>query len=138
MQRIGDRIRLLCSVLELSKRKFAEKVNIKASTLSSIVNGSSPSSDIISAVVNNYPELNERWLLIGEGPIWKKDLWQSFGVAEQKELDALNEQIKIKSEIIEALKGQVNALERTVSLLEKQMNLLEGEISKRDETKKVS
>jgi transcriptional regulator with XRE-family HTH domain len=125
MQQIGERIDMLCEALDVSRRKFAEKIGENPSTIASIVRGSSPSANIICSIIEHYPELNERWLLMGELPIWKKELLSELLPTDGKEVEALQQQIEHKNETISALKGQVTALEKTVELLEKQLLLME-------------
>ena len=127
MQTIGKRIDLLCSELDCSRRKFAEKIQEKPSTIASIVRGSSPSANIICSILNTYPDLSERWLLMGEGSIWKE---KNTGIGLAQE--TLEHQLLLKEETIAALKGQVAALEKTVLLLEKQL-----ELSERQKTLKI-
>ena len=130
MQQIGERIDTLCGAMGISRRKFADKIGENPSTIASIVRGSSPSANIICSIIEQYPELNERWLLMGEGPIWKKDLFTEFSSEEEKGQEALKQQIEYKNETISALKGQVSALEKTVELLEKQLALLEQQFTR--------
>jgi transcriptional regulator with XRE-family HTH domain len=123
MQTVGDRIDLICEALDISRRKFAERIEEKPSTIASIVRGSSPSANIICSIVNNLPDLNERWLLMGEGEMWKSDM----NIIEDAEYDRLKQQLEHKNETIDALKGQVSALEKMVELLEKQLDLIENQ-----------
>lgn len=125
-QQIGERIDALCMALGLSRRKFAEIIGENPSTIASIVRGTNPSSNIICSILEQYPELNERWLLMGEGPLWKKDLL-SLSVKDDKEQDALKLQIESKNSTIAALQGQVSALEKLIDIYEKQIQLLQKE-----------
>lgn len=123
MQTVGDRIDLICEALDVSRRKFAERIQEKPSTIASIVRGSSPSANIICSILSRFPDLNERWLLMGEGGMWKADLNQP----EEADLENLQQQLEHKNETIDALKGQVTALEKMVDLLEKQLDLIENQ-----------
>jgi transcriptional regulator with XRE-family HTH domain len=114
--------------LGVSRRKFADIIGENPSTIASIVRGTNPSSVIICSILEHYPELNERWLLMGEGPIWKKDLL-ALTVKDEREQDGLKQQIENKNDTISALKGQVSALEKTIELLEKQMQLMEKQLA---------
>jgi transcriptional regulator with XRE-family HTH domain len=125
---IGERIDVLCMALGVSRRKFADIIGENPSTIASIVRGTNPSSVIICSILEHYPELNERWLLMGEGPIWKKDLL-ALTVKDEREQDGLKQQIENKNDTISALKGQVSALEKTIELLEKQMQLMEKQLA---------
>jgi len=126
VQTVGERIELLCEKLDISRRKFAEKIAENPSTIASIVRGSSPSANIICSILRTFPELNERWLLMGDGAMWKADV-NIVSETEVGELDNLRQQIEHKNETINALKGQVTALEKMVELFEKQLHLIENQ-----------
>ncbi len=127
MQTVGDRIDLICEALDISRRKFAERIQEKPSTIASIVRGSSPSANIICSILQALPDLNERWLLMGEDKMWKSEM----SIPQDGELENLTQQLEHKNETIDALKGQVTALERMVELLEKQLNLLENQFNQK-------
>lgn len=135
VQSVGERIELLCERLDISRRKFAEKIEENPSTIASIVRGSSPSANIICSILMAFPELSERWLLMGEEPMWKADFKVIPESTDATELENLRQQLDHKNETILALKGQVTALEKMVELLEKQLQLLE---SQHDINKKAS
>jgi hypothetical protein len=127
MQQIGERIDVLCMALGISRRKFAEVIGENPSTIASIVRGTNPSANIICSILDHYPELNERWLLMGEGPIWKKDQIVPE-LKDDKFQDALKQQLESKNDTIAALKGQVNALEKMNDMFHKQILILEREL----------
>lgn len=126
-QTVGDRIEMLCDQLDISRRKFADKIEENPSTIASIVRGSSPSANIICSILRTFPELNERWLLMGDGLMWKDDTNTKTEIMEEEDSENLRQQLAHKNETIIALKGQVTALEKMVELLEKQLHLLENQ-----------
>jgi transcriptional regulator with XRE-family HTH domain len=127
MQLIGERIDVLCMALGISRRRFAEVIGENPSTIASIVRGTNPSANIICSILDQYPELNERWLLMGEGPLWKKDQIVPE-LKDEKYQEALKQQMESKNDTITALKGQVKALESMNDMFMKQIAMLERDL----------
>jgi transcriptional regulator with XRE-family HTH domain len=127
MQQIGERIDVLCMALGISRRRFAEVIGENPSTIASIVRGTNPSANIICSILDQYPELNERWLLMGEGPLWKKDQIVPE-LKDEKYQEALKQQMESKNDTITALKGQVKALESMNDMFMKQIAMLERDL----------
>jgi transcriptional regulator with XRE-family HTH domain len=127
MQQIGERIEVLCMALGISRRKFAEVIGENPSTIASIVRGTNPSANIICSILDQYPELNERWLLMGEGSIWKKDQVVPE-LKDERYQEALRQQMESKNDTITALKGQVKALESMNDMFQKQIAMLQRDL----------
>lgn len=127
MQQIGERIEVLCMALGISRRKFAEVIGENPSTIASIVRGTNPSANIICSILDQYPELNERWLLMGEGSIWKKDQVVPE-LKDERYQEALKQQMESKNDTITALKGQVKALESMNDMFQKQIAMLQRDL----------
>lgn len=71
MHKIGSRISELMEALNLDGQKFAETTGIAASKISSYVNGRyKPGLQAIDAIVVKCRNLNARWLISGEGPMF--------------------------------------------------------------------
>ena len=76
-----DRINLILKAKNLTSRQFAEEIGIQPSGMSHILSGRNrPSLDFVMKVVNRYPEIDLKWLTLGEGemyntsaPIQKKE-----------------------------------------------------------------
>ena len=127
MQQIGERIEVLCMALGISRRKFAEVIGENPSTIASIVRGTNPSANIICSILDQYPELNERWLLMGEGSIWEKDQVVPE-LKDERYQEALRQQMESKNDTITALKGQVKALESMNDMFQKQIAMLQRDL----------
>lgn len=55
---------------KLSASQFANKINVSNSAISHIINGrNKPSIEIIQNILLKFPDLNPRWLILGEGEI---------------------------------------------------------------------
>lgn len=58
-------------VKEISAAKLAEITQVQPSTISHIMAGrNNPRYDFLAAILKHYPELNARWLLLGEGEMF--------------------------------------------------------------------
>ena len=55
---------------KLSSSQFADKINVSNSAVSHIINGrNKPSLEIIQNILIKFPDINSRWLILGEGEI---------------------------------------------------------------------
>tara|TARA_B100001750_G_C15471324_1_gene579965 strand:- start:537 stop:827 length:291 start_codon:yes stop_codon:yes gene_type:complete len=59
---------------KLSSSQFADKINVSNSAVSHIINGrNKPSLEIIQNILIKFPDINPRWLILGEGEIFSVD-----------------------------------------------------------------
>jgi transcriptional regulator with XRE-family HTH domain len=64
---IQDRIKLIVKANNLTSSEFADRIGIKRSNLSHVLNGrNKPGLDFLSKVVTTFPNVNASWLLTGE------------------------------------------------------------------------
>lgn len=66
-----DRIIRLYELLGISQADFCRECEIKPATLSGM--GDGLNSQTIARIARRYPDLNLRWLLLGEGETWLKN-----------------------------------------------------------------
>ena len=65
-----DRITQFLKSEKISPAEFADKINVQRSSVSHVLNGRNyPSASFIQKMLSAYPQLNSRWLLLGEGTI---------------------------------------------------------------------
>lgn len=63
-----DRILQFLSAEKISPAEFADKIGVQRSSMSHILNGRNyPSASFIQKMLQAYPLINSRWLMIGEG-----------------------------------------------------------------------
>ena len=68
---LGKRLRILEQIEQEYGRKFDEITNIKYTTIKSNQEGKAfPSYENIVKILEAYPTLNARWLLLGEAPMY--------------------------------------------------------------------
>ena len=66
-----DRINLILKAKNLTSRQFAEEIGIQPSGMSHIMSGRNrPSLDFVMKVVTRYPEIDIKWLTLGEGEMY--------------------------------------------------------------------
>ena len=67
-----ERIKLLLSVKNLSPAQLALGIGVQRSGISHILSGrNKPSLDFVMKILEAYPEINESWLLMGNGEMLK-------------------------------------------------------------------
>jgi len=60
---------------KISSSQFADKIDVSNSAISHIINGrNKPSLEIIQNILIKYPDISPRWLILGEGEIYNKDV----------------------------------------------------------------
>ena len=85
---MNERILKLMEELGLTSTKLAEEIGVQRSSVSHIVSGrNKPSFDFIQKLMKRYPDVNPKWLLLGEGKIYSKENQSSIPLqyGEQKE-----------------------------------------------------
>lgn len=66
-----DRILQFLAAEKLSAAEFADKIGVQRSSISHILNGRNyPSANFIQKMLMAFPDLNSRWLLIGNGAMY--------------------------------------------------------------------
>jgi len=76
-------------IKNLTPSKFADEIGIQRSSMSHIMSGRNlPSLDLITKILNKYPDINSEWLIQGVGPMMKSmqiDLFDSPSEAKKTE-----------------------------------------------------
>lgn len=68
METIEHRINIVITYSQLSVRAFAKRCSVTYDSMYSCTTGRRPANlEIIVGIVRAFPELEERWLLLGEG-----------------------------------------------------------------------
>ncbi|MFV0521355.1 MAG: helix-turn-helix domain-containing protein [Mangrovibacterium sp.] len=65
---MNSRIRLILDYKGITATEFANAIGVQPSNVSHVLNGrNNPSQPFIEKILNYYPEINARWLLLGKG-----------------------------------------------------------------------
>ncbi|MFI3322471.1 MAG: helix-turn-helix transcriptional regulator [Rikenellaceae bacterium] len=83
---------------QLTAWKFAEMLNVQASSISHILSGrNKPSFDFIEKVLTKFPKINPDWLILGKGEMYRDDdtspATEGANVITNKPSDESNETI---------------------------------------------
>lgn len=97
---IKDRLLEFVAYTKLSKRKFQEKIGVSNSYIQNISEGIG--ADVLNRITIQFPELNNVWLLTGEGSMLKTD----------PESSSESETITVSREAWDIIKRQAESLER--------------------------
>ena len=63
---IQDRVKLIIKANNLTSSEFADRIGIKRSNLSHVLNGrNKPGLDFLAKVINTFPNVNASWLITG-------------------------------------------------------------------------
>jgi transcriptional regulator with XRE-family HTH domain len=104
---IGERFALVLKEKKVTQKSFAEKVGVTEQSITKLVKGQtqSPKADLIAQLTVMFPDVNLRWLLIGEGEMLKKGM--SIADETQEALEQLQkENSQLKDKIIELLENK--------------------------------
>ena len=103
MVMVHERIKELITALDSNVLRFSKRTGIDDQTLyKMLTKGTKPSFDTIEAILREYPTVNPRWLLLGEGEIF------DGGVADLlKELETLRSAVADKDRIIRLQERQI-------------------------------
>lgn len=73
---IDNRIKEILKHLNMRPTPFANEIGVTPTAILNIVNGKrSPGKEIITKILQKYPEISESWLILGEGSLLKaKDI----------------------------------------------------------------
>lgn len=109
---INSRILKVYEASGLNKGSFANKLGISQAVLTHISTGRNKAGlEIITSILNNYPEINPDWLISGKGKIYRD---------KDKNKDLIKEKLALLQLKIEALKIELRSIE---SILDELNNL---------------
>ena len=71
-QEIKERIKVIISHYSLTEQEYTDKLKSNAAVTRHILEGRNrPNMEYLQKIITAFPEINERWLLLGEGSITK-------------------------------------------------------------------
>lgn len=75
MDEIKNRLLQLLNAENISAAKLSELLNVQPSSISHILNGrNKPGYDFLAKLIARFPGVNPRWLLLGAGDMYDRDL----------------------------------------------------------------
>lgn len=96
-----DRIKLLLSVKNLSPAQLALGIGVQRSGISHILSGrNKPSLDFVMKILEAYPEINESWLLMGNGEMLKSTSQNLSLFLEDEKIEEPKLEEKVVEEVL--------------------------------------
>jgi predicted transcriptional regulator len=72
-QEIKERIKSIISHYSLTDQEYTDKLESNAAVTRHILEGRNrPNMEYLQKIITAFPEINERWLLVGEGTMTKE------------------------------------------------------------------
>ena len=69
---MNTRLKQFLAAENISQAQFADIINVVRASVSHVLAGrNNPSYDFIKAIMDNYPDLNIEWLILGKGKMYK-------------------------------------------------------------------
>lgn len=82
---MNTRLKQFLAAENISQAQFADIINVVRASVSHVLAGrNNPSYDFIKAIMDNYPDLNIEWLILGKGKMYKE---RSVSVPEPMEIE---------------------------------------------------
>lgn len=92
---INQRVRDLILSKGLSQKEFSQTLDVSQSIVTYIINDRNKVSlDVIQKIARNYPEINLKWLLLGEG-----EMLQNTPLIDASKVDELMHEVEIVNKL---------------------------------------
>lgn len=89
-----DRIRKFIDYKNVTAADLADKLEVQRSNVSHVLNGrNKPGANFIERLLTEYPELNARWLLTGEGEMVTSKKEQVKTLFDAKDMEQIKEEL---------------------------------------------
>lgn len=71
--KMNTRLKQFLAAENISQAQFADTINVVRASVSHVLaSRNNPSYDFIKAIMNNYPNLNMEWLILGKGKMYRE------------------------------------------------------------------
>lgn len=82
----GTRVKQVRMSRNLTQKEFAETLGVSQGFLSEVEKGIKPASDTFFIALINLYKINEKWLLTGDGPIFREEKREVLNLQLMKEV----------------------------------------------------
>ncbi|MBP6429383.1 MAG: helix-turn-helix domain-containing protein [Bacteroidales bacterium] len=145
-----ERILLLMKSFGMNPTEFADEIGVQRSSISHILSGrNNPSLDLVTKILNRFPEIDSNWLVLGKGSLVVKSEEKSEKIEnnetskpsnnlfEQDSNDLFsdnqsNNSSKGDKNTIDELQRKIEILEKRSAEKETQSTILENNVINRD------
>lgn len=108
-----ERIKQFMDYKGLSAAELADQIGVQRSNVSHVLTGrNNPSSSFLEKLLITFPELEARWLIVGEGQMIKDEAAESQNTG----LPGLFAAPKARKEIIPKMAGETKEVDRIIIL----------------------
>lgn len=123
METVGNRISYIVKKLRLTKKNFAESLNISSGNLSDWINPDRKSNPTVSSLIriNEIYDVNITWLLTGKGEMFIDKYAKMFDERWQYGLTSEERKQEDSEEIRQLAKQHQTPIEREGSSLQKEL-----------------
>ena len=106
-----DRIRKFIEFKKITAADLADKLEVQRSNVSHVLNGrNKPGANFIEKLLTEYPELNARWLLTGDGEMLSSKKEQLRNLFENDITGILKpESAPVLNELKHHMKGEIQS-----------------------------
>lgn len=109
---LNKRMVMLFDKLGYRKSEYAEKLNVGPAVISHIYSfRNKPGVELIQSLLAAFPEINERWLLLGEGEMLKTDNQAITSMFKEK-LNNLSNKMALNKSILSELADELSMLKK--------------------------
>lgn len=123
---VNQRIKILITQLSLTQAEFSIITKIKPATLSKAIKNpeSNVRVDFIQKILINFPTLNARWLILGEGETWEGKppeghILEDGSASYFSEKDLLRQELDQCREARNSLEREIKDKKLIIELLQK-------------------
>lgn len=85
---MNTRLKQFLAAENISQAQFADTINVVRASVSHVLAGrNNPSYDFIKAIMNNYPNLNMEWLILGKGKMYREQVLSPAPAEKSESID---------------------------------------------------
>lgn len=132
-----ERILLLMKSFAMNPTEFADEIGVQRSSISHILSGrNNPSLDLVTKILNRFPEIDSNWLVLGKGSLVVKsedkssqDVNNETSKPSESLFDEVNDDLftdSQKSNLLKLEKDKVEDLQRKIEILEGKSAIIEN------------
>jgi len=129
---VKDRLSKFLQEEGINQKEFGEVVGYSQQSLSNFFSGNTkiPRGDLFIALAEHFPNLNLRWLLIGDGKMWRSEELQENKVAYQQlmsQIENLQRENKDLRQLLITKEELLKTKEELIALVKQKLDTKDSE-----------
>jgi len=129
---INQRFTIWLDFTKLNQKQFCETTGLLPATVSNIANGRTdqPKSDFFAALLEHFPEINLRWLLLGKGQMLlsNEEIAQVMMAKEPETQQGYEKQDNEMLKLVKQLTEMLAEEQRSRRVMEEKLGKMETEL----------